>query len=60
MIPSVMLLRDEHKNPSIFTPLCRDGGGGGGFTQLVQDTMMGSTVVVSPWNFMIAVSTFWY
>ena len=30
VIPSVMLLRDEHKNPSIFAPLCRGGGGGGG------------------------------
>ena len=30
MIPSVMLLRDEHKNPSIFNPLCRGRGGGGG------------------------------
>ena len=28
VIPSVMLLRDEHKNPSIFTQLCRGGGGG--------------------------------
>ena len=54
VIPSVMLLRDEHKNPSIFTLLCR-GGGGGGVTQLVQDTMTVSTVVMSPWNFMIAV-----